>query len=91
MPVSINLGPEVATLPACDDPGEVGGMIYAIDKLREQHKLPPYSWSTAELVEFGVPQDVAEKVSAQELPDIYRKNCWISNWDEVPRVMTCTN
>ena len=87
MPVSIYIGPEVATFPAFDDPQEVAAVFYAIDKVREQHKLPPYNWSPAELVELGVPRDIAEMVSAQELPDIYVNNGWVQNWDDVRQLM----
>jgi hypothetical protein len=87
MPISIYLGDEVATFPACDDPADVGAMIYAIDQVREKYKLPSYCWSMAELVEFGVPRDIAEKVSAQELPNLYVENGWISNWDEVRQLI----
>jgi len=64
MALNIYLGPEVATLPACDDLEEVAAMIFAIDKVREQHRLPAYRWSPAELVELGVPLDIAESVGA---------------------------
>lgn len=86
MPLNIYLGPEVATFPACDDLGEIGAMIYAIDKVREQLKLPPYSWSPAELVELGVPQDVAESLSPQELPRLYVDNIWVT-WDDVRQLI----
>lgn len=83
MPVSIYLGDEVAIFPACDDPGEVGGVIYAIDRERKKYKLPPYQWSPVELVELGVPRDIAEKVSAQELSKLNVENGWVQNWDDV--------
>ncbi len=86
MPLTIYLGPEVATLPACDDPGEAGAMIYAIDKTREQNTLPPYSWSPAELVELGVPKDVAESISAQELPRLHIESGLVT-WDEVRQLI----
>jgi hypothetical protein len=86
MPLKICLGPEVATFPAFDDPDEIGAMIYAVDKVREQHKLPPYSWSPAELVELGVPKDVAESISAQELPRLHIESGLVT-WDEVRQSM----
>jgi hypothetical protein len=86
MRVSIYLGPEVATFPPCDDLGEVGAMIYAIDQVREKYKLPPYKWSPAELVELGVPQDIAESVSAQELPKLYVENIFVT-WDDIRQPM----
>ncbi len=82
MPLNIYLGPEVGTFTACDNLGEVGAMIFAIDKVREQHRLPPYNWSPAELVTLGVPQDIAESVSAQELPRLYVENIFVT-WDDV--------
>jgi hypothetical protein len=44
----------VSAFPAFDDPQEVMAVIYAIDKVREMHKLPPYRWSPVELVELGL-------------------------------------
>jgi hypothetical protein len=87
MALTIDLGPEIATFPACDDPQEAGAMIYAIDKTREQCKLPPYSWSPAELVELGVPQDVAESFSAQELSKLLVENGSLHDWDDVRQLM----
>ena len=73
-PLTIDLGREVATFPAFDDPDEVGAVIYAINQSRIKHGLPPHQWDFADLLALGVPRDIAEKVSAQELSDLCSGN-----------------
>jgi hypothetical protein len=86
MSLIIDLGPEVATFPACDDLEEVGAMIYAVDKVRGRHRLPRYHWSPGELVELGVPRDIAKKVSVEELLKLHIENGSVT-WDEVRQRM----
>ena len=86
MALTIDLGPEVATFPACDDLEEVGVMIYAVDKVRERHGLPAHRWSPVELVELGVPRDIAKKVSVEELLKLHIENGSVT-WDEVRQRM----
>jgi hypothetical protein len=86
MSLAIVLGNEIATFPACEDPGEVGAMIFAIDRVREPHRLPAYRWSPAELIELGVPQDIAESIPAKELPKLYVDNSFLT-WDDVRQLI----
>jgi hypothetical protein len=68
MPLTIDLGPEVATFPAFDEPQEVGAVISAIDQSRIKHGLPPHQWGFADLLALGVPQPITEKfVTAENL------------------------
>ena len=86
MALTIDLGPEVATFPACDDLEEVGAMIFAINKVREKQKLPPYQWSPVELLALGVPRDIAKNASVEELLKLQIENGSVS-WDEVRQSM----
>jgi hypothetical protein len=90
MSLTIDLGPEVATFPAFDEPQEAGAVIFAINQSRIKHGLPPHQWDFADLVALGVPRDIAEALSPQELPKLHIENGSISNWDEV-KSRTCSN
>jgi hypothetical protein len=87
MPLTIDLGPEVATFPAFDDPDEVGAVIFAINQSRIKHGLPPHQWDFADLVALGVPRHIAEALSPQELPKLHTENGPISNWDDVRQLV----
>ena len=80
-PVSINLGREVATFPAFDDPDEAGAVIFAINQSRIKHGLPPHQWDFADLVALGVPRPIAEKFKSAEnlllrLHEIHAAQAW---------------
>ncbi len=62
-------------------------MIYAIDKVRENHKLPPYRWSLVELVDLGVPEEIAASAPSQELPGLVVENGWAKNWEDFRQLM----
>lgn len=87
MSLTIDLGTEVATFPACDDLEEVGAMIFAINQSRIKHGLPQHQWGFADLLALGVPRDIAEALLPQELPKLDTENGSIQSWDDVRRLM----
>ena len=66
MSLTIDLGPEVATFPAFEEPDQVGAVIFAINQSRIKHGLAPHQWTFPDLLALGVPQSMMEQFSTAE-------------------------
>jgi hypothetical protein len=86
MSLTIDLGVEVATFPAFDEPDEVAALVGAIDHVRFNSRLPPHQWSIADLIGLGVPPSIAANFSAPgELMQALRVVELHQAWDEIER------
>ena len=66
MSLTIDLGPEVVTFPAFEEPVQVGAVIYAISQSRIKHGLAPHQWTFPDLLALGVPQSMTEQFNTAE-------------------------
>lgn len=83
MPLTIDLGVEIATFPAFDEPAEVAALVGAIDHVRVTNGLTPHQWTLRDLVELGVPMAVAEKYDRADELLLHLNQIHVSQaWDE---------